>query len=411
MTPWSWSAFIAGFVFLLFVAGMGISRFVDRTQHDYAAERLEAAQWDCVESFVRSSTTEGERLRLVIEPADDMYIRQRVVETVYPVVDLTSSDSAPALRVVVRPGDDPDSELSRATALDRAVMNVLAAALLVLIPGFVPGLALTRSKSRSMLMAGVVCVVTAGVSGIACVLLRISVIPCSILLFVGLNAASVVLLRRWQRSASPHLQPTAGSDSIAVLLFVLCAIVLVVRAPEPVAWDARSIWWFHAVWFEGGGDVAVDAMRNPIMTFSHPDYPNGVPAFIGTVWALFGGENLRLAMEIHRPPDGNGGGAAVATIFDRSRIDSASVVVPILLGRGDRDAGRGPGGGRVRGRSLWELDRARIRRVHPRPWCLDGLRGSACGGDADQGGRALLRRPALAGDRPLGRTAWSLHAH
>ena len=105
-------AFIAGFVVLVFVAGLGISHFVDRAQYDYTDERLEAARWDCVESFVRSSTTEGERLRLVIEPADDMYIRQRVVESVYPAVDLTSSDAAPALRVVVRPGDDPGATCS-----------------------------------------------------------------------------------------------------------------------------------------------------------------------------------------------------------------------------------------------------------------------------------------------------------
>jgi hypothetical protein len=100
-------AFIGGFVFLLFVAGVGISHFVDRAQHDYAAEKLEVERWDCVESFVRSATSDGERLRLVIEPADDTYIRQRVIESVYPAVDLTTSAAAPALRVVVRPGDDP----------------------------------------------------------------------------------------------------------------------------------------------------------------------------------------------------------------------------------------------------------------------------------------------------------------
>jgi hypothetical protein len=99
-------AFIAGFVFLMFAAGVGVSEFVDRAQHDYTAERLEAARWDCVESFVRSSTTGGELLRLVIEPADEA-IRQRVVESVYPAVDLTTSEAAPALRVAVRPGDDP----------------------------------------------------------------------------------------------------------------------------------------------------------------------------------------------------------------------------------------------------------------------------------------------------------------
>jgi hypothetical protein len=211
-------------------------------------------------------------------------------------------------------------------------VNVFAAALLLIVPGYLPALALTRSRWGSVLTAGVVCVITAGVAGIACVLLRISVIPCSLVLFAAVNAGSVLLLRRWQRAASPPPPPTAGSDSIAMLLFALCALALVVAAPEPTAWDARSIWWFHAAWFEAGGDVVVDALRNPIMPFAHPDYPNGVPAFVGTVWALFGGENLRLAMEITAVLTAMAVALLVATVFDRARIDSASVVVPILLG-------------------------------------------------------------------------------
>jgi hypothetical protein len=102
------AAFVGGFVFLLFAAGIGITRFVDRVENDYAEERLEVARWDCLESFIRSTTTDGERVRLVIEPVDDTYVRQRVVETVYPAVDLTLSDAAPVLRIVVRP-DDPDA--------------------------------------------------------------------------------------------------------------------------------------------------------------------------------------------------------------------------------------------------------------------------------------------------------------
>jgi len=103
------AAFVGGFVFLLFVAGIGISRFVDRAENDYTPERLETARWDCVEAFVRGATNGGERLRLEIEPADDTYIRQRIIESVFPIVDLTASEAVPALRVAVRPGDDPDA--------------------------------------------------------------------------------------------------------------------------------------------------------------------------------------------------------------------------------------------------------------------------------------------------------------
>jgi hypothetical protein len=100
------AGFVGGFVFLLAVAGIAVDDFFERAQDEADAEKLEVARWECVESFVRASTSDGERLRLQIEPADDTYIRQRVVESVYPEVDLADSGGAGVLRVVVRPGDD-----------------------------------------------------------------------------------------------------------------------------------------------------------------------------------------------------------------------------------------------------------------------------------------------------------------
>lgn len=211
-------------------------------------------------------------------------------------------------------------------------MSVAAALLVVLIPGYLPALALTRSRWLSVPAASVVCVGLGGIAGVACVLLRISVIPCALVLFGAANAAAIVVLRRSRRAAEQNPSPIVGADSIGIAVFLLCAVVLMVSPPQPMAWDARSIWWFHAAWFQAGGDVVVEAMRNPIMTFGHPEYPNGVPAFIGTVWALFGGENLELAMQITAVLSAMAVALLVATIFDRSRVDSASVVVPLVLG-------------------------------------------------------------------------------
>jgi hypothetical protein len=103
-------AFVVSLMFLLAVAGVAVDDFLDRARYDDSAEAIEVDRWECVASFVQSESADGERLRLEIEPAGDTYIRQRVVESVYPMIDVTDapdSSSIATLRVVVRPGDDP----------------------------------------------------------------------------------------------------------------------------------------------------------------------------------------------------------------------------------------------------------------------------------------------------------------
>jgi hypothetical protein len=63
----------------------------------------------------------------------------------------------------------------------------------------------------------------------------------------------------------------------------------------PVAWDARSIWWFHAKWFAQGGGAVVDAMRNPAFSFSHPDYPPFAPATNAAAWLVDGTQSAKHA--------------------------------------------------------------------------------------------------------------------
>jgi hypothetical protein len=90
--------------------------------------------------------------------------------------------------------------------------------------------------------------------------------------------------------------PGASSDSSTVLLLPaggLVAFATVLR--PPVAWDARSIWWFHAKWFEQGGAAVVDAMRNPAFSFSHPDYPPFAPATNAAAWLVDGTQSAKHA--------------------------------------------------------------------------------------------------------------------
>ena len=103
-------AFVVSLVFLLAVAGVAVDDFLDRARYDDSAEAIEVDRWECVASFVQSEANDGERLRLEIEPAGDTYLRHRVVESVYPIVDVTDASAPPSmatLRIEVRPGDDP----------------------------------------------------------------------------------------------------------------------------------------------------------------------------------------------------------------------------------------------------------------------------------------------------------------
>lgn len=210
-------------------------------------------------------------------------------------------------------------------------MNVVGALLLVLVPAVLPALALTRSAARAVLLCAPVCVVVGGVSGIVCVLLRVPVAPCAAVLFVAANVAALIVLRRSARDGSAALVIAADGDPVALVTAGLASVMLLVGPPEPIAWDARSIWWFKAAWFRAGGDAVLDAIDNPLMAFSHPEYPIGVPSFIGAAWGLIGDENLRLAMAITAVLTALAVAMLVGSLFASARIDGASLAVPVVL--------------------------------------------------------------------------------
>ena len=87
-----------------------VGEFVDRVESDRTAAEIEVDRWECVESFVRERAADDERLRVQITPDDDTYIRQRIIESVYPVVDVVSSGETATLVVDVVPGDDPAAD-------------------------------------------------------------------------------------------------------------------------------------------------------------------------------------------------------------------------------------------------------------------------------------------------------------
>lgn len=85
--------------------------------------------------------------------------------------------------------------------------------------------------------------------------------------------------RLWARLKAGAGGFRAGLASAGVIAYILGIYYLVVLSEPLKRWDARSIWFFHArmIWTEGGlrrhGGWA-----HPSIAFSHPDYPNLVPA-------------------------------------------------------------------------------------------------------------------------------------
>jgi hypothetical protein len=88
-------------------------------------------------------------------------------------------------------------------------------------------------------------------------------------------------------------------DLMFLSILLVFGIAFLIYLPPPLAWDARSIWLFHASWLSHGGSVFSDAQTLESLSFSHPSYPLGGPAAIAIVW-LFSGiqENLWLGVTV-----------------------------------------------------------------------------------------------------------------
>jgi hypothetical protein len=79
-------------------------------------------------------------------------------------------------------------------------------------------------------------------------------------------------------------------DLIFLSIFVIFGIAFLIYIPPPLAFDARSIWLFHASWLSHGGGAFAIAQTLDSVSFSHPSYPFGGPAAVAIVWQLSGTE-------------------------------------------------------------------------------------------------------------------------
>ena len=89
-----------------------------------------------------------------------------------------------------------------------------------------------------------------------------------------------------------HNRHKASVASLFILMGIsfICLIFLSPIVAEPLAaWDARSIWFFHAKMIYVAGSIGRSAgWQDPSIVFSHPDYPDLVPALAAQVAYVMG---------------------------------------------------------------------------------------------------------------------------
>ena len=79
----------------------------------------------------------------------------------------------------------------------------------------------------------------------------------------------------------------AASLAVAVLAAFYRAVIRVIAHPHGDGWDAFSIWNLHARFLFLGGDHWRDGF-NPLIPWSHPDYPLLLPGAIAHFWSYLG---------------------------------------------------------------------------------------------------------------------------
>ena len=173
-------------------------------------------------------------------------------------------------------------------------MSVLVAVVALVGVGLPLAFALTRDLAVAAVLAPLVTGVQCSVAAVAMVVVggpfAVWVAGTTVVAW----AIAVPLLRRGRRRRP---LPTLTLGDLAVMYVpLLLPALLVIR--YPVNWDPRSIWWFHATWIDAGSGPFRDALGNPALVYSHPDYPPLAPATIAGAWTVTGGTGLWVAQVV-----------------------------------------------------------------------------------------------------------------
>ena len=162
-------------------------------------------------------------------------------------------------------------------------------------PGFLLALAVAGASPVLVFLAPLI---GAGMAAVAAVLelgVGGSLVTWYAVVAVIANVAVVAL---WLAGVGfmPRADPPWGWSivTLAVVLGALSIPLTALRAPM-IGWDANSIWLTHTLMVSGGHHALVTGLKNPVYSFSNPDYPPLVPAAGALAFALFGRGDLHIA--------------------------------------------------------------------------------------------------------------------
>lgn len=177
------------------------------------------------------------------------------------------------------------------------LINAFALAAFILPSAVIALLFFTRVQA--VFASAVVAGVLATIAGILHV---VTDVPIAVLwlFLVGLTLALMASLSSLRSRVIQNAR-TAVSHQEYIQLVAAAALVLfvVTLVPAPLAWDARSIWLFHASWLNSPAQAFLDGQSLVAIDWSHPNYPILGPASMAVTWGFAGGgENLILGVQV-----------------------------------------------------------------------------------------------------------------
>jgi hypothetical protein len=169
--------------------------------------------------------------------------------------------------------------------------------ILAMLMAFLPASTLLAKGPAVYLISPIVSVVSALAATFAHTLFDIGVMTG----WSALVALQIVILAfpAGRSALKANLKVSKGDHwGIAALSITgLLSLGAVVSTPAPLAWDARSIWFHHALWLNGPALYFREAQFLPVGNW--PDYPFTGPGLMTLIWQITGGEpDLWLASSV-----------------------------------------------------------------------------------------------------------------
>ncbi len=158
------------------------------------------------------------------------------------------------------------------------MIQTLLAVLVLIVTGLPLSYALTRAVPLALVLAPIAGAAVATVA----VLLMLACTGPLLLWFVPTYLLTGVLA--WRLRHRARLPSSGWRDALLATLPLVPPFLRL--GNEPITWDTHLIWWLHAGYFTQGGDFARAAIGNPVLVFSHPDYPPLASAPVALVWRL-----------------------------------------------------------------------------------------------------------------------------